>query len=79
MNLEHEVLEILCQSKRGLAFNEVYEKLLGRHKGIRKIEVREILSKLIRTGKVERVADYERRRMVFRSKSGCEESPAPSK
>ena len=79
MNLEHEVLGILCQSKRGLTFNEVYEKLLGSHKGIRKIEVREILSKLIRTGRVERVADYERRRMVFRSKSGCEESPTPGK
>ena len=78
MNLEREVLGILCRNKHGLAFNEVYEKLLDSHEGIRKIEVREILSKLIRMGKVERVADYEHKRMVFRSKSGCEESSALS-
>ncbi len=71
IGLENSILEVLCKHKHGLAFNEIYKELIARYREIRKIEAREALSKLIRTGKVERVADHERRRMVFKSKDGC--------
>jgi predicted transcriptional regulator len=47
-------------------FDEIYDYVARNVKDVRKIEVREILSDLIREGVVRREPDYERRRMVFK-------------
>jgi hypothetical protein len=55
---------------RSLTFDEVYECVTSKLGDARKIEVREVLSELIREGVVKREPDYERRRMVFRLSEG---------
>ncbi len=72
---ERDIKEVFCTNPDGLEFYEIYEKLREKYQNLRKIDVREIISKLVRAGEVERVADHERRRMVFRIKENrCRES-----
>ena len=60
-----------CLGERGsLTFDEVFACVAGMLGDVRKIEVREILSELVRDGVVSRDPDYERRRMVFRLSRG---------
>ena len=65
------ILGVICRSEAGLTFREIIDEVEKEGAKLRKIEIRETLSKLIRSGDIERVADYERRRMVFRAKSRC--------
>jgi predicted transcriptional regulator len=55
----------LLENNGELTFNEIKNSLgwLGDNRALRKI-----LSNLIREGKIERIPNYERRRMAFRVK-----------
>jgi len=61
--LRERILEVLERAGRPLEFAEIVEALGW--EGPRE-ELRLALAGLVREGLVERVPDYERRRMVFR-------------
>ncbi|BEP16964.1 hypothetical protein PYJP_03160 [Pyrofollis japonicus] len=69
-NLEELLVRVLSKSgEKGATFSEIYASMKSLYPDIRKIEVRELLSILVRDGVIERVPDYERKRMVFRIKT----------
>jgi Fe2+ or Zn2+ uptake regulation protein len=69
-DLEEALVRVLSKSgENGATFSEIYASMKSLYPNIRKIEVREVLSILVRNGVIERVPDYERKRMVFRIKA----------
>lgn len=63
--VKEKILEVLRSSEKPLSFAELAAAL--EWQGPRE-ELRRALAELVREGKVERVPDYERRRMVFRAR-----------
>ncbi len=63
------IVEVLKEAEKPVTFEELFNGVSGRLGDVRKFELREVLSELIREGLVKREPDYERRRMVFRLSS----------
>lgn len=60
---KERILKLLSKADRPLSIDEIIEAL-GLEGG--REEARRALADLVREGRVERVPDYDRRRMVFR-------------
>jgi len=61
--LKKRILSVLRSKNAGASFDEI--RSLVDYVDVRRLRL--VLAELVREGVVERVADYERRRMVFRA------------